>query len=175
MLMEIISILLGVILLGAVDGGGGMFYTNWLYLLDPPSLIIMLVLTVPVLLRGGMWKDFSRAWKMLRKKYTCHLSEIRRSLDVVEMMQKQVVCAGITSMLLSFIYVLGRLDDPASLGPSVAVAILTMLYAVIFEMLLLPLQIEAKRRIIDYMEIDTDVEGEEITTETRGAEQEKVE
>lgn len=34
----------------------------------------------------------------------------------------------------------------------------TLLYAVILEMLLLPLQIEAKRRIIDYMEVDTDAE-----------------
>lgn len=38
-------------------------------------------------------------------------------------------------------------------------AILTVLYAMIFEMLLLPLQLEAKRRIIDYMGVDTDVEG----------------
>lgn len=95
---------------------------------------------------------------MLQRKYTCHLSEIRRSLDAVEMMQKQVACAGIISMLLSFIHILGNLSDLAQLGPNIAVAILTLLYAVILEMLLLPLQIEAKRRIIDYMEVDTDAE-----------------
>lgn len=168
MLMEIISILVGVILLGAVDGGGGMFYTNWLYLLDPVSLIIILALTVPVLLRGGMWKDFSRAWKMLQRKYTCHLSEIRRSLDAVEMMQKQVACAGIISMLVSFIHILGNLSDLAQLGPNIAVAILTLLYAVILEMLFLPLQIEAKRRIIDYMEVDTDAEPMETAVTEEG-------
>ena len=159
MIMEIISILLGVFLLGAIDyGSGGVNLRGILILLDFPSLIIILAFTVPVLFRGGIWKDFLRAWRLLKKNYTCHLSEIRRSLDVVEMLQKQVLCAGIVGMLLSFIHILGWISDLASLGPHVAVAILTMLYAVIFEMLLLPLQIEAKRRIVDYMQVDTDTE-----------------
>ena len=89
---------------------------------------------------------------------------------MVEMLQKQLIYAGIISMLLSFIHVLGNMSDLASLGPNVAVAILTMLYAVIFEMLLLPLQIEAKRRIIDYMEVDTDAEMRaDIETTARAA------
>lgn len=168
MIMEIISVLLGVFLLGAIDYGSGVISPNGIiFFLDPPSLIIVLVLTVPILFTGGMWKDFLRAWKLLRKSYTCHLSEIRRSLDVVEMMQKQLVYAGIISMLLSLVHVLGMLSDPASLGPNIAVAVLSMLYAVIFEMLLLPLQMEAKRRIIDYMEVDTDVES---AAENQGAE-----
>lgn len=159
MIMEIISILLGVFLLGAIDYGSGVISPSGIvFFIDFPSLLIILVLTVPVLFRGGIWKDFLRAWKLLKKSYTCHLSEIRRSLDAVEMMQKQLVYAGIISMLLSLVHVLGMLSDLASLGPNVAVAILTMLYAVIFEMLLLPLQMEARRRIIDYMEVDTDVE-----------------
>lgn len=165
MTMEIISILLGIFLLGAVDYGSGVISPNGIrFFFDFPSLIIILALTVPVLFMGGMWKDFLRAWKLLKRDYTCHLSEIRRSLDVVEMMQKQLVYAGIISMLLSFIHILGILSDLASLGPNVAVAVLTMLYAVIFEMLLLPLQMEAKRRIIDYMEEDTDMENAENAT-----------
>lgn len=162
MIMEIISILLGVFLLGMVDYGSGVISPGSIaFFLDPPSLVIILALTVPVFFRGGIWKDFLRAWKLLKKNYTCHLSEIRRSLDAVEMMQKQLFYAGIISMLLSLIHILGMLTELESLGPNLAVAILTMLYAVIFEMLLLPLQIEAKRRIIDYMEVDTDMESME--------------
>lgn len=162
MIMEIISILLGVFLLGMVDYGSGVISPDSIaFFLDPPSLVIILALTVPVFFRGGIWKDFLRAWKLLKKNYTCHLSEIRRSLDAVEMMQKQLFYAGIISMLLSLIHILGMLTELESLGPNLAVAILTMLYAVIFEMLLLPLQIEAKRRIIDYMEVDTDMESME--------------
>lgn len=162
MIMEIISIVLGVILLGAAQygyGGGGFDFSRLIYLIDIPSLIILLIFTVPMLLRGGAWRDFMRAWKLLRKEYSCHLSEVRRALDVVEMMQRQVIYAGVISALLTFITVLHNLSGLESLGPSLAVAILTVLYAMIFEMLLLPLQLEAKRRIIDYMGVDTDVEG----------------
>lgn len=171
MIMEIISILLGVVLLGATEygyGDSGFKLYRLTMLLDAPSLIIILVFTVPVLFKSGVWKDFKRAWRLLKKDYTCHLSELRRTLDVVEMMQKQVIYAGIVCMLLSFINVLYCLSDLASLGPNIAVAILTMLYALLLEMLLLPLQLEVKRRIIDYMEVDTDVEsGKEDETSGR--------
>lgn len=166
MFMEIISIVLGVILLGAFDYGGyGGFNMHLLvYLIDFPSLIIILVFTAPVLFGNGMWKDFKRAFSLLRKKYTCHLSELKRTLDVVEMMQKQLIYAGIIGMLLSFIHLMRMLSDPASIGPNLSVAILTMFYALLLEMLLLPLQLEVKRRIIDYMEIDTDAESERAVT-----------
>ena len=171
MLMELVSILLGIVLLGAIDyGSGAIRLSGIMFLIYLLSMLIILALTAPVLFRGGIWNDFLRAWKLLKRSYTCHLSEIRRSLDVVEMLQKQLIYAGIISMLLSFIHVLGNMSDLASLGPNVAVAILTMLYAVIFEMLLLPLQIEAKRRIIDYMEVDTDAEMRaDIETTARAA------
>lgn len=157
MIMEIISIILGVVLVGTY-GYGEINLRRLEFLVDMPSLVLMLIFTVPVLLRGGVWKDFKRAWRLLRKNYRCHLSEVRRALDVVEMMQKQVLYAGVVCLLLTLILILGMLSDPATLGPNLAVAILTMLYAMIFEMLLLPLQLEAKRRIIDYMEVDTDAE-----------------
>ncbi len=76
------------------------------------------------------------------------------------MLQKQVVCAGIMAMLLTFIIILRTLSDIHALGPNLAVAILTVFYATIIEMLLLPLHLEVKRRIIDYMELDGDVEEE---------------
>lgn len=165
MFMEIVSIILGVILLGAFDYGGygGFNMHSLVYLIDYPSLIIILVFIAPMLFGNGMWKDFKRAFSLLRKKYTCHLSELKRTLDVVEMIQKQLIYAGIIGMLLSIIHLLHMLSDPASIGPNLSVAILTILYAMILEMLLLPLQLEIKRRIIDYMEIDTDVESERAT------------
>lgn len=150
MMMELISIVLGTILIG-MAGGGDLFF-----LLDPPSFVIILVFTAPLLLTNGVWKDFARGWKLLKKSYTCRLSELRRTQDVVELMQKQVGYAGILSMLLTAIQILRILSDPASLGPMCAVAILTVVYAIVIEMLLLPLQMEVKRRIIDYMEVDTE-------------------
>lgn len=161
MIMEIVSILLGILILLVAEGsflqGGGLLrVARELY--DPLSLVIIFVFTVPVLIRGGVWKDFKRAFLLLKRGYYCHLSELRRTQDVLEMVQRQIVCAGIASMLLVLINVLHSLAELSSLGPKLAVAILTIFYATIIEMLLLPLQMEVKRRIIDYMELDEDME-----------------
>lgn len=166
MIMEIVSILLGIlILLGFSQGELGSLYHTAFALLDFPSLVIILVFTVPTLVRGGVWKDFKRAFLLLKKGYTCHLSELRRTQDVLEMLQKQVVYAGILAMLLTFITIMRQLSDLSALGPNLAVAILTVLYATIIEMLLLPLHLEVKRRIIDYMELDGDTEEESRESE----------
>ncbi len=61
MIIEIISIILGVILLGAAQygyGGGGFDFSRLIYLIDIPSLIILLIFTVPMLLRGGRVAGF---------------------------------------------------------------------------------------------------------------------
>lgn len=160
MIMEIVSIMLGILILLVTEGG---FFQEGLrnianVLVDLPSLIIIQVFTVPVLIRNGVWKDFKRAFFLLKKGYACHLSELKRTQDVLEMLQRQVFCAGIVAMLLTFINIMRSLSDLASLGPNMAVAVMTVLYATVIEMLLLPLQLEVKRRIIDFMELDEDME-----------------
>lgn len=160
MIMEIVSIMLGILILLVTEGG---FFQEGLrnianVLVDLPSLIIILVFTVPVLIRNGVWKDFKRAFFLLKKGYACHLSELKRTQDVLEMLQRQVFCAGIVAMLLTFINIMRSLSDLALLGPNMAVAVMTVLYANVIEMLLLPLQLEVKRRIIDFMELDEDME-----------------
>lgn len=159
MVMEVISILAGFVIMCAfyANGAGVGICARFL---DVPSFLCILVLTVPVLLRRGLFRDFARAFRLLKKDYNCHLSELRRTLEVVELVQKQVLYAGMFSTLVSLICVFCMLDTPERLGYSVTVAILTVFYAVILEMLLLPLQIEAKRRIIDYMAEDMDTDAD---------------
>lgn len=164
MIMEIISIVGGMAFLIVMTyvGGDKTFSINWL--IDFPTMLVMLIFVIPVLMRGGVWRDFKRAFKLLRKDYTCRLSELRRTKDVLEMIQKQVWYAGILTMMVSVMYVMANISDPAMLGPNIAVVVLTLFYAVIFEMLLLPLVLEVKGRIINYMDLETDVEAEAIQT-----------
>ena len=115
-------------------------------------MICIFVFCIPILLRNGLWKDFIRAIKLMKKTYTCRLSELKRTLDAVELMQKQVLYAGIISTIAPFIYILHRLSEPAQIGPNISVALIVVLYTAILELLLLPLQVEVKKRIIDYME-----------------------
>lgn len=158
MIMEMISIIGGIafLMFMTYTGGDKTFAVNWF--VDLPTILILLIFVLPILLRGGLWKDFKRAFKLLQKNFTCRLGELHRTKDVLEMMQKQIWYAGILTMMVSIIYVMVNISDPSLLGPNIAVSVLTLFYTVILEMLLLPLQLEVKRRIIHYMDLETDVE-----------------
>lgn len=154
MLIELIAIMISIVLMAVVCGsqlGVGVVLTS---LLDFPSLVGLLILTLPILLRNGMWKDVVRGFKLLRKGYTCSLADLKRTLDVVELLQKQILYAAAILTTFSMIIVLGFLSAPETMGVNTAVALITVLYAAIFEMLLLPMHVEVKRRIIDYMEAE---------------------
>lgn len=145
------------------------FVENLVHLLDAPTIICILLLSLPLLFRKGMGKDFFRAFPMqLKNRYTFShkngkstlekksvtysLAQMKRSLDAVEFMQKQILYSGILVVIFPAIFMLPRLDDISAIGPNTAVLLIGVLYTTIFELLLLPLQIEVKRRIINYME-----------------------
>lgn len=46
---------------------------------------------------------------------------------------------GFTASLIAFVAILGKINDISKLGPNLAVAILTLLYSLIIELLLLPI------------------------------------
>lgn len=156
MIMEIISIVGGMAFLILMTYTGGDRTVSFDWFIDFPTILIMLIFIVPVLMRGGVWRDFKRAFKLLKKDFTCHLSELRRTKDVLEMIQKQIWYAGILTMMVSVMYVMVNISDPSLLGPNIAVVVLTMFYAVILEMLLLPMVLEVKGRIINYMDLETE-------------------
>lgn len=147
MIMEIICIIASMVLFIVVYPG-----VSLAMLIDMPTLICILALTIPVLLHRGVSKDLGRAFRLLKKSYTCSFSELRNSLDVVEMMQKQVVYAGGIVTVQGILMTLAWPGEETLLRMNFAVALLPIVYAAALELLLLPLQLEAKRRIINYME-----------------------
>ena len=169
MIMEIIGIFISLLILiiGLQNGWGG----GLAWIIDPPTLLCMFALTFPVLLKEGLGRDFIRAFKLLRKQYKCSFSELRHALDVVEMMQKQILCAGIIVTFQGLFMLLHSLSDIASIGPNTSVALLAVFYTAIFELLMLPLQIEVKRRIVDYIEQDTEETGKGQDTKETEKEQ----
>ncbi len=150
MLMEIICVVVSFMLFAfSYPGFAAESVVNLIHF---PILICMLILTVPALLRRGVLKDFLRAFKLFRKDFSCSFSELRYTLDVVEMMQKQVLCAGCIVAFQEVFSMLARVSNFAVAGPHMAVALLSFFYSAIMELLLLPLQLEAKRRIVNYMD-----------------------
>lgn len=152
MIMEIVCVILTFVIFAVCSPGSSVIAL----LLDAPTLLCMLVLCVPVLFRRGIMKDFLRGFKLLRKDYTCKFSELRNTLDVVEMMQKQVLCAACIIALQGIFMAIVSANEWVTLPLNISISLLSVFYAAILEMLLLPLQIEAKRRIVDYMDREED-------------------
>ncbi len=152
MIMEIVCVILTFVIFAVCCPGGSVIAL----LLDAPTLLCMLVLCVPVLFRRGIMRDFVRGFKLLRRDYTCKFSELRNTLDVVEMMQKQVLCAACIIALQGIFMAIVSTNELVTLPLNISISLLSVFYAAILEMLLLPLQIEAKRRITDYMNREED-------------------
>lgn len=149
MIIEILIIIVGFLFMNIHSSGG---LASLYFCIDVPTFLCILVFSLPMLLRRGMWQDFLRAFRLLRKTYVCSLGDLKRTKQAVELIQKQVLYGGVVVMIMGIIYLLAQLNDPSMMGPSLAVAVLAVLYTAVLELLLLPLQHEVSLRIIDYME-----------------------
>ncbi len=56
-------------------------------------------------------------------------------------------------LIISAVLLMGRLDDPSTIGPYLAVCFLSGFYAVIIEFLLLPLKLNAERKMNEEMDL----------------------
>lgn len=117
-----------------------------MWFIDLPSLLIILLFDGMLLFSAGLVKDFNNAFRMgFGKGGKERLSEIKRAIEAVALVRKTTLAAGVFSMVFSFILAMGYLADPARIGPTLAVAGLTLLYALAIELILLPL--EARLRL----------------------------
>ena len=65
-------------------------------------------------------------------------SELCRSLAAFKLVLIALPIDGLVSSLIAIVAVIGLLTDKTALGPNLAVAILTLLYSLVLELLLLP-------------------------------------
>lgn len=123
---------------------------NPAWFIDMPSFLIILIFAVTMLLSTGLLRDFNNAFRLIvRKNAESSVREVRRAIEAVSLTRKVMLAAGGFTVCFSFVLILGGLDDPAALGPSLAVCILTMLYALAFVLILLPLESGLRLKLQD--------------------------
>ena len=71
----------------------------------------------------------------------------------VKLMQKLIMYGSLFTMGIAFIVVLHSMEILASIGPTVAIICLTLVYASILEVLLLPLHLNVQNALTDAMDI----------------------
>ena len=99
--------------------------------IDPPSVIIVLGIVV-----GGALASFppSRLSRALRDAFSSGSIEpdqAKSSSAVFFRLSELAIGAGLAGTLVGLVMMLQSMDDPAAIGPAMAVALLTLLYGVL--------------------------------------------
>lgn len=119
--------------------------------LDLPSVLMIVLITLPMLMASGLFPDFKRSFRVIMAKSNQFSEEeIRRSLLAVQLTTKLVVGAGLFGTLIAAISMARAIQDPSVIGPSLSVALLTIFYGFCFVFLLMPIQAKLKSLIIGY-------------------------
>ena len=130
-------------------GPRGISAIAWFF--DIPSLLLILMVLIPGLLIMGEWNDFMRSFSVGIKQYS--LLELKNIIGAVDAAQKLTIYGALFAIIISGILLLGRLEEPSTIGPNLAVCFLAGFYAVIFEFFLLPLRLNAERKMNEEMDL----------------------
>lgn len=140
---------IAVFLISVLGGSWNASAITWF--LDLPSLILIALILIPGLLIMGEWKDFVKAFSVGIRQYS--LLELKNIVEAVGAAQKLTVYGALFAIIISGILVMGHLDDISTIGPNLAVCFLAGFYAVILEFFLLPLRLNAERRMNEEMDM----------------------
>ncbi len=140
---------IAVFLFNVFAGGWGLPAVFWF--LDLPSLLLIVLILIPGLLIMKKWKDFLKAFSVGIKSYS--LLDLKNIIGAVDAAQKLTIYAALFAIIISGVLLMGRLDDPYTIGPNLAVCFLAGLYAVIIEFLLLPLRLNVEHKMNEEMDL----------------------
>lgn len=124
---------------------------NITYYLDPTSLLLIILITIPVLISAGLFRDFNNAFRLSAKRSTdCSRRELERAVEAVSLTIKTLWASGIFNVLFSFIHSLAtNYDTVEMLPPYISVSLIPLLYSAFFVILLLPMQSRLKLRLCE--------------------------
>ncbi len=132
--------------------GTGFGFSAVAWFLDFPSLILVLLILIPGLIIMGEWKDFCKSFSVGIKDF--RLLELKNIIEAVGAAQKLTVFGALFAIITSAIILMGQLSSPETIGPNLAVCFLAGFYAVIIEFFLLPLKLNAERKMNEEMDME---------------------
>lgn len=119
-------------------------------LVDIPSLLVDIIILVLILEPVGLLPDFLRGFQIAFKGRTGLTDEqTGRALVAYKYAVRILLLAGPVSTIVQFIVMLHQLTDPSSLGPTIAVAAITMLYALAIAIILSFVELKIRLEMCD--------------------------
>lgn len=145
-----------------------------IYYVDPPSFIFISVMLILFLGAAGLLKDFFYAFVLAFKDKQSNKDNVyERAENAIDLAIKVSVLDGVLLFLFYFIFVLRGLGNPETIGPNLAVALLSMLYGIFCATIFLPIRARIRYKMserkviqkIDSQTTDTEEKNEESETD----------
>lgn len=147
--MYLLSIACVILMTGVLGFVSGMDVGN---LFDGISLLLLLLFLIPMLVSGGLLKDFNNAFRLgIGKRQPASLMELKRAKEAVGLAIKVSLAASAFIGVMSLSLVLFVVDDLASLGPSMAVSLIVLIYGMGLVLILLPLKSRLNLKIQEFI------------------------
>lgn len=141
-------IVLTIVMYVSSNGMGGNYLVRFF---DPPTLFFLILSVIPLMLSGGLLKDFNNSFRLvIGKKEPSDFMELVRAREAVGLAIKILVAVSAFICVVGGVLVLFMTDDPASLGPSLSVMLLSLVYGLGVAVVLLPLQARLNIKIQEF-------------------------
>ncbi len=136
------------------------------YLFDLPTLLLLFLILIPTILGTGTGKDLMNAFRIgFSRTKSYSLIELKRAEETINLGIKMLFLTGGLMALLDCLIILHELSSLSELGPRCAMIVVSMLYALFFSMIFMPLKVIIHNRIISYMdenEADETIQNEDM-------------
>lgn len=117
------------------------------WFMDAPCVFILFVIICMISIASGTIGDLFRAFSICYGNKEYPSQEVIKSLNAVQFFIKGIFLSGVFVTLVSFIATM-RMNEPAeTFGIFIAISMIPMLYCVILDILLLPIESKLKNRI----------------------------
>ncbi|WP_160561691.1 hypothetical protein [Parablautia muri] len=116
---------------------GGDFFQVF----DVISFLFLFLMFIPLLIAGGLFKDFNNAFRLgIGKRKAANLMELKRAKEAMSLAIKIILADGGFCVILQQIILFSNADNFEMLRPSIGVSFITFFYALGMILFLLPLQ-----------------------------------
>ena len=112
-----------------IFGGTGLAIVQ---VMDAPSLMPLGIVIAATVFMTGEYKTFTKSVNaLLSKKYKISYEDLQRAIGLYKLLAKVIVYTTLISFVLGIIMMFGMLETPDLLGPMISVALVSVLYGLI--------------------------------------------
>lgn len=116
---------------------GGDFFQ----LFDLISFLFLFLMFIPLLIAGGLLKDFNNAFRLgVGKRKAANLMELKRAKEAMSLAIKIILADAFFCVVLQEIILFLNAESFEALRPSIGISFITFFYALGMILFLLPLQ-----------------------------------